>query len=284
MSESWFVEVGKYGPRMVATGPWTEAAAEFATAQGICELELNYAKGWTGPDISFLESMPHLVALDVAHLQLKDVTPVNGLPLLRYLGIHTYCKSELKFSNWPDMEEVALDEWRPKAASLFRHPGIRRVFLSKWSQGEDLSSFAEMRQLQKLQIYSSSRLRSLGGVEQLGQLRHLEIAGATRLASLQGLQALTDLQYLELHTCRRVADIGPIAHLQKLKDLLLCNCGGIESFRPLLGLKSLESVIFYESTDVLDGDLSPLRELPNLRSVAFMERAHYSLGRADLPA
>jgi hypothetical protein len=41
--------------------------------------------------------------------------------------------------------------------------------------------------------------------------------------------------------------------------------------------------LFYESTNVLDGDLSPLKDLPKLKHVAFMERPHYSLTREELP-
>ena len=61
----------------------------------------------------------------------------------------------------------------------------------------------------------------------------------------------------------------------------LSNGGLIQSLGALEGLENLERFTFYETTNIVDGDLSPIFMLPNLRSVAFQERRHYSHKRAD---
>jgi hypothetical protein len=64
--------------------------------------------------------------------------------------------------------------------------------------------------------------------------------------------------------------------LTALKKLHLNNGGAIASLKPLLNLDGLESVMFYESTNIVDGDLSPLLRQKNLARISFQNRRHYS--------
>jgi len=283
MDGGWTVETGRYGERLVMVGSWSTVALDFMRQNGIREIELNYARGWRGTDYVFLRKLPELEAVEITDYSTDDIAVVNELPNLRYLATKTYCKTALEFSNWQKLEECAL-EWRPKARSLFRHRGIRRVFINKWNQGKDLREFSGMSQLETLRLYSASRLESLQGVEALCRLTWLDLARASKLTTLAGIESLTELRHLMLHTCRKVTDISPIEGLLRLRQLYLLNGGNIETIRPLLSLRGLEEFLFYESTNIVDGDLSPLMALPNLKNVAFMERPHYSLKRADLPA
>lgn len=281
MSRDWLIEEGTYGPRFVATGSWSDAMLEAMLSGDVRELELNYAKGWVGSDIEFLRDLPFLEAVEVANWRINDIRPVNDLHKLRYLGISTYCKTELNFSNWPDLEECSLDAWRPKASSLFGHRGIKCLFINKWNHGKDLTGFSGMTQLESLRLYSPTRLETLCGIESLAGLKRLEIALATRLASLSGIEKLLHLKHLEVNTCRKIRDIAPIAAL-RLKEFFLLNCGDIDTIKLLAGQKDLEKFLFYQSTNVLDGDLSVLTTLPNLKDVAFQERRHYSHTRSEL--
>jgi hypothetical protein len=69
-----------------------------------------------------------------------------------------------------------------------------------------------------------------------------------------------------------------------LKKLFLNNCGDIQSLRPIQSLKDLEWVIFYESTNVLDGDLTPILHLKKLSRLSFQNRRHYSHKREEFEA
>ncbi len=284
MSESWIVEEGRYGPKIVVTGRWSENIQKVMVSEDVKEMELNYAKGWKGDDVSFIQRLPQLEGITLTHRTIDDIQCVNDLHELRYLSVSTYCKTELDFTNWPRLEECSLDEWRPKAASLFKHRGIKTLFVNKWNKGHDLSAFSEMRQLKSLRLYSPSRLEAVAGIEHLTDLTRLELAMAKKLTSLRGLDELARLESLELHTCRKINNISAVRTLHNLREFLLLNCGDIDTIAPLSDLANLEQFLFYESTNVLDGDLSPLQASPRLKSVAFMERPHYSHTRADLPA
>ena len=62
---------------------------------------------------------------------------------------------------------------------------------------------------------------------------------------------------------------------------MIANCGEIDSMKPLAELVELSEVFFHESTNILDGNLNMLKNLPNLRDISFQERRHYNLKRKD---
>jgi Leucine-rich repeat (LRR) protein len=111
----------------------------------------------------------------------------------------------------------------------------------------------------------------------LQHLRELGLFFLTKLESLQGVEDLTSLEILNIETCKKISSIEQVSKLTNLRQIAFANCGDIESIEPLRNLKKLEILHFYDSTNVLDGDLSALTELPNLKDVRFMNRKHYSL-------
>jgi hypothetical protein len=88
---------------------------------------------------------------------------------------------------------------------------------------------------------------------------------------------LRALEVLDIETCKKIGQLDQVSDLTHLKQLTFANCGDIASIKPIRNLKNLETVHFWESTNILDGDLLPLAELPNLKDVRFKNRKHYSL-------
>ena len=134
----------------------------------------------------------------------------------------------------------------------------------------------------------SSRIAPINGraeaLAALKRLRRLRLANLRTLTSLAGLGQLEQLEDLEIQGCRRIQSIGEIAALHRLRKLNLSDGGQIESLRPLEHLAQLESVMFYGSTNISDGDLSPLLELKKLSAISFQNRRHYSHRREDVRA
>lgn len=281
-TDDWIIETGlRYGPRMVVTANWSDAAADAWRARGARELELNYAKGWQRGDLSFLSELPELHALLLTDWNLEDSSVVNELAELRYLKLSTYCETEIRFDRLPKLEVCSL-EWRPKAQSLFEHRGIKKLFVNRLLAGGDFRPLADMTSLRALTLYTP-RLSSMDGIESLSGLEFLEIARSRTLSSLSGLEALRNLTWMEVSTCPRITDVAPVGELSQLQALLLGDLGAIASIRPLSRLRQLEKLFLLENTCVLDGDLSPLLELSGLEHVVFKDRSHYSHRTADFP-
>jgi Leucine-rich repeat (LRR) protein len=267
------IENGVYGLRAVVTSAWSEALASDLHEKNITEMELNYAKGWRGNNVSFLNEFPQLQSLKITDFKIPSVEPIHVLHQLRYLDIITYCKTEIRFSEFPKLECCGL-EWRSKATSLFNCLTLTNLFVNRYG-GKDANPFGRLTRLESLAILNSS-IQNVEGLRGLKNLRSLRLANLKQLKSLAGIEGLTKLEELEIHTCRRIGSIEQIGSLSQLRHLDLNNDGEIASLKPLEKLSGLERVGFYESTNILDGDLSPLMTQKNLSCVAFQNRRHYS--------
>jgi len=170
-------------------------------------------------------------------------------------------------------------EWRPKAASLFDCRTLKNLFVNRY-KGKDVAAFARLANLESLAIMNAP-VENLHGFGALKRLRSLRLGGLRRLTSLAGIEGLANLEQLTIDTCRAITSIAEVEHLARLKKLHLNNDGNIASLKPLEKLTALESVLFYESTNITDGDLSPLMRLKHLVRVSFQNRRHYSHKRED---
>ena len=275
------LENGEYGPRAVVTTVWREEMTKHLVETGVFELELNDGKGWQGSNLSFLAALPQLQSLKIIDLKIASVKPIHSLHRLRELSVITYCKTEIRFSAFHQLERCSL-EWRPKASSLFDCTTLKKLFVNGY-EGKDVVPFARLVNLESLAILNSP-IENLHGLGVLKNLRNLRLARLKRLTSLAGIEGLANLEELEVHTCRSIGSVEEVGSLSRLRKLYLNNDGEIQTLKPLAKLDALESVLFYESTNILDGDLTPLLKQRNLSRVSFQNRRHYSHRREDFGA
>jgi len=273
------LESGTYGPRAVILGPWSSDLTRSLIAHRVAELELNYAKGWRGNDLSFLSALSFLKAFTITDLLIEDISPVHSLRDLKMLGVTTYCHTAIDFGVFRHLEDCGL-EWRKGCESLFTRSTLRELFVNRYN-GKDATPFGKLTGLESLAILSAP-FASLEGLAPLKGLRRLRLGLLQRLKSLSGIEELHELTDLEIDTCRKIESVAALRDLRNLRTLFLTNDGTIESLSPLAGLTKLEKLIFPESTNVLDGDLVPLLRLESLKEVAFQNRRHYSHRREDL--
>jgi hypothetical protein len=271
-------EDGRYGRRAVITSSWSDEMASYLMDEHVSELELNDAKGWHGNDLGFLTTLRQLQALKIIDLKLQSIEPIHVLQSLRSLEVITYCASEIRFSMFPWLEDCGL-EWRPRAASLFSCTTLKSLFLNGYD-GKDTNPFGQLRKLESLALLNAP-IEDLRGLAVLENLRSLRLANLGCLKSLAGVEKLIGLEELEIHTCRGIRSIEEIGYLCRLRQLHLNNDGKIMSLKPLARLTDLEAISFYETTNIVDGDLSPLLCQSNLSRVSFQNRRHYSHRREE---
>lgn len=277
-AQNYLLKQGEYGLRAALTSGWDAETARSLLKIPIAELELNRGKGWRGQDLSFVTLFPELLALEIIGQTAESVSPIHGLHNLRALTILTYCKTELRFSEFPHLIECAL-EWRPKAKSLFDRVSLKKLSL-KGFRGSNTERFGRLTNLESLGIFGSGIL-SLEGLRSLTKLRFLRLGDMRKLPSLKGIEGLGLLEKLEINTCRKISSVEEMSGLLNLRELYLDNIGDIQSLKPIASLTRLQRLTFTESTNVVDGDLSPLFGLPNLEHVSFQNRSHYSHRREE---
>lgn len=280
MSLPFVVERGIYGKRLVLTGPWDQSVAEYLQREHIRELYLNHARGWRGTTLDFLAGLPALDAFSIIDFTINDVSPIHQLSDLRALELSTYCDTEVNFARFPTLER-AVFYWRDGSDSLFDCVTLRMLFLHRYNR--PLSQpFSRLSCLEDLSI-ANSDLREVESLAALKNVKFLGLYNLKELASLRGLDALVQLETLEINGCKRLGRIDELATLVNLRRLQLNDDGLVASLAPLRGASHLEEVLFYESTNIVDGNLSPLTELARLRHVSFQNRRHYSHKREQFP-
>lgn len=272
------LEDGEYGRRAVVTSAWSAEMTKYILDNGVVDLELNDGKGWRGGDILFLVNFSNLVSFEITDLKISSVNPINFLQKLRVLKVITYCKTPIIFSNFPKLEECAL-EWRPMSDSLFEHTMIKRLFINRYT-GSDLLPFQNLVNMESLSILNAP-VRNLQGLGGMIKLHYLRLANLSKLNSLAGIERLVNLKSLDINTCRYIKSIEEVRHLFRLEEFFLNNDGNIDSLKPIEDLKNLVSVLFYESTNIVDGDISSLLINRNLSRVSFRNRRHYSHRREE---
>jgi Leucine-rich repeat (LRR) protein len=249
--------------------------------RGITELDINHAKGFTGSSIEFLERVPVVRCLGVATEDVEDFSPLHALHELRALSLWTGGdRSPLDFDQFPFLESCDF-EWRPRAKSLFNRTTLRRLYIDHYS-GHDTDPFAGLTNLEELTI-ATAPIRDLSGLSGLKSLRTLGMYLLTRLESLRGIEGLTGLTKLNIRTCRKITSIDEIAALSALESLTLANCGDIATLRSVERLQNLKHISFAESTNIVDGDMTPLERIPGLKVNGFINRGHYNRVNENFP-
>jgi len=228
--------------------------------------------------LSFLSNLENLKSLKIIDLRIPSVSPIHVLKELLELEVITLCKTEINFLAFPRLEACAL-EWRPKAASLFDCLSIKSLFINRYS-GKDVNLFGKLIHLETLSILNAP-VEDLRGLSSLVKLRSLRLANLKHVKSLSGIESLEELEELTIDTCGSINSISELCHLSNLKRLYLSNDGVIESLSPLGNLEKLDEVVFDESTNILDGDLSPLLRQKLISRISFQNRRHYSHRRED---
>lgn len=252
----------------------TTELLSYLKSRNAVALELNVSKGWTG-DLRFLAELPSIKKL--ALMQIGggeiDLSPLQYLTELTYLDLSTYSKGTIDFKLFPSLVECSL-EWQPGFSSIFEVRKLKKLFLNRYS-GTSSRNFAKLKELEDLSLKGSA-IEELSGISTLSKLRRLEIGLAKNLQSLAGIEQLSQLEELDINTCKKISSIQPVSALKHLHTLFIINSGDIESLKPIDSLTELRKIIFYDTTNITDGDLSPLTRQKNLVSVSFKNRKHYT--------
>lgn len=271
-------ENGLYGLRAVIKTHWSEVYLNELKSKNISEIELNTGKGWRSGNIDFLKSFPSLKSIIILDGALQSLTPLHCLTELISMNISTYSKTPIDFANFPNLTKCGF-EWIKGSDSLFECSNLIALSLNRYDKQKS-DVFSKLINLEKLTILNSN-IENIDGLSRLNNLKYLSIANLKKLTSLQGLQYLHELEEFEIQRCKGIFTISEVLQLNKLKRLLLIDLGDIASIRGIENLTELKEFLFYESTNIIDGDLLPITKLNSLKKISYQNRKHYSHKRED---
>jgi len=139
----------------------------------------------------------------------------------------------------------------------------------------DLTRFATLDSLTRLELGEGRKLQQTAGIERLQQLTFLGLYFQHNLKSLTGMNELSSLLELAVENCKRLESIEAVSALTSLRQFKLADCAEIPSLQPLANLSNLERFLAWGTTRIADGDLSVLTRLPRLRQIAMRTRREY---------
>jgi hypothetical protein len=225
-------------------------------------------------DLSFLADFPNLRYLEVIDQKRVNTRPIDGLSNLRGLRLESP-GTGIDFSYFPELE-VFVGDWHSDNSNVRRCEELRQLRVWQFKpKSLDLSDLANITRLEWLDL-TQTGIVSLAGLETLPDLRYCQISYAPKLESLAALTSDgIELRELSIEKSKKIVSYEPIAALRSLRRLKLSDCASMPDLKWTKGLDQLDFFSFVE-TNVEDGDLWPLLQLPKLRYVGTSDKKHYN--------
>jgi len=279
---AYILEDTPEGRSLVATGPWSEDAGRALVRGEADGLVLNYARGFSG-SLDLLDDSWRLRRLSVLDRSIVDLDPIGRLATLEKLSVQAAPDAVLDLGPLLRLRSVS-GAWALIGRTLSAVDELERV--STWMFGDvDLHAFRDHVALKTLTIKDAPYLESLAGLGNLPDLAILKIIGARRLHEIEDIGELpASLHELEFEECPRIGEIDFVASLVSLRFLGISESGDIASLAPIQSLSQLETFYAWGTTRIVDGDLSPLERLPQLKEIRMRNRRGYKPAVGDLKA
>jgi hypothetical protein len=262
------------GRTLVVTGRWSAAAERLVAAGEVDGVWLNYARGFSEPDLEFLDAWP-IRRLKVLDRKLTDLTPLERLgSAIRVLSVQAGSGAVIDLAKFPRLSKMGVS-WHLIRETIGRAPGLQIVTALDYDES-DLWPFARNEALRFLALKNAPRLESLAGVQELSQLTTLHVRLARRLQDISDVSYVSaTLRDFSLESCNHLGSLEGIQDLPGLQVLEFGDCGRIRSLAPVALLLNLEVIRAFGSTWVEDEDLTPLTHLPLLRELRMKDRQPY---------
>lgn len=230
-------------------------------------------------DLEFLRKYPSVRLVLVSDGTGIDLKGLAYLADMEHLTLDHY-DAPIPLSGFATLKTFA-GEW--SRGLDFEHgcESLRSLTLSKY-KAKDLDAFPCIPSLSELELMQPS-IASLDGIERHLHIEKLQFFRCLQLTSIGAIAGLKDgdLEYIAFRQCKKINDVEALGELSHVKNITLETCGAVDSLKFLLGCQELEGVGFFE-TDVLDGDLSPLLQLPHLSFVGMSDKRHFSHTKSEI--
>ena len=228
--------------------------------------------GYLLDNVDFFKEYNFIEIVIISAYKEVDYAGIQYLKNLKVLALNILSKDNqiIDFSKFPNLLDCRFT-WRTKASSLFDCTSLEYLGITKY-KGESLEKFNKLVNLKTLSIGQSS-IETLNGLKKLVSLENLDLFNNRKLVDFHGIGDLKSLKKLSIEYCKGLNKINEVGSLHNLEKLIINNCEDIDSIKPIEGLKNLKEFYFQDSTNIIDGDISPCI---GLSKASFQDRKHYN--------
>jgi len=278
--DGYSLEQTAEGVRLFVNGPWNTEMESLVQNGRIHELVLNWAHGFAEPDLEFLRPwpLPRLLVIARWITDLSPITRLGGhLTGLSLPAVHLSAAGTLDLTQLACLTSLSVS-WTLIKDQTYALAPVTDLYLESYSP-HDLTPLAAAKSLTRLRMKQYPQLRTLDGLTTFDRLKILGIFLAPKLEDVSAFRtapAAQTISELHLDTCKKIPTFEDVSLVKNVRGLSLANSGDFPSLAPLAGMPELQELYLYESTKIVDGDLSPLLTLPQLQRLSIANRRHYS--------
>jgi len=274
--KGFFIDTGEKnsGDCLVLTSYWNESLRDIMFEKEINNLRLSRFAGWKDKDVSFLKTLPFLKGIEVYADDIRDLSAMKDLELLEYIGLDCNLSFDLDLNNFVNLKILQV-KWNKHLKNMINLSSIEYLNIIKYPY-EDLVALHNYSNLKKLQL-TSTKLKSLKGIDNLKNLKSVDFFKCNHLESLESVDRLELLEELDIEKCKKLNNLYQLGNLVNLKTLLIEDCGNIQSLKPLQNTQNLRKIWIGGNTTVIDGDIEVVIKLPKLKELWFVNKKHYNI-------
>lgn len=298
--KGFLIRDNDYGKALILDSKNVGRSANFVKKERIEGLEINYSLGYTDSGLECLSMFDTVKHIRIVNHKI-NIEGLYYLKELETLELGDESNQEVDFTQFPSLRQCFFS-WRRRSESVFQCSRLEKLGIEGYPY-ESLDSISNLTKLVYLGIGNARNLITLKGIEKFINLNEMSLSSLPKmtglglelnsaiekielfdmkeLTDLGNLSRLTRLKTLSIERCKKVFTIEALTNIRELEVLHLDNCGEIESLKPIDGLNRLKVLHFIESTNIVDGDLTVLRN-KNIKSLYFQDRRHYTDKRKEL--
>jgi len=152
-------------------------------------------------------------------------------------------------------------------------------YKEKKSKGSNFYHFCEFSNLLSVDL-SLTNITDFDDFTKCQKIKRIETAYCRNLTSFKGVSQLADtLEVLLISNAKKLKIDDEFLQLRNLKMLDLNSTYPIDDLSFLKKFPKLESIRFFD-TNIIDGDLTPIIEHPNIVFAGYYNKRHYNI-KAD---
>lgn len=271
---------GRHGPYLRVLGKLSADTIRILKKEKITDLEILSMVVDGDLDLNVLRLMPELRSLFIHWERPLDWSPIQYLTQLEELSLlaRGYKPQPLDFTRFQNLQTARLT-WHPEWESVLSCASLRGLMIegSKGVQEFDLSKLSNLRELR---LKECSKLRRVT-CSASQSLESFAVLHCRSFESVLPIQVLDKLKYTFLAGNSHF-DIESLGKYKDLVRLRLHGIGKLRNIKFLANCRNLEVLGMYFSTQIEDGDLTPLLKLPKLRALGFTRFKNYSHTLTDI--
>lgn len=222
-------------------------------------------------EISFIEKLAKLKRLSIRndYVDFIDFSKLRKLKSCLIVG-----KNIGNIDQCNSLEELSLEKVEVEDLMKIKRLVLLKSLVLSEIKIKTLKGIENLKHLKYLML-DTLPIDSIHEVDCLSEINELYLQYLQKLRDITHISSLSSINCLCIRNCKQIKNLDPIRKLKNLTRLVLDNMK-IESLSFLNNLGELERIELYGNTNVLDGDLTPLMNLPKLGCVDFENRKHYT--------